>query len=177
MEWRMPGVLRSSIVAAITFAVASTGHAAGVQFIEVPVEGSRQALTGAAWYPCMEPPQEVRLHGLRAAPGVRDCSVAGAELPLVIISHGRNGWYGGHHDTAEALADAGFVVAAINHPDENALNEGIVDELSVAANRPYDSKRLIDFMLRAWPSASHINSDRIGHFGFSRGGYTTLACS
>jgi Platelet-activating factor acetylhydrolase, isoform II len=193
----MSNRFRSSIVAAIAFALTSTAQAAGVQFIEVPAEGTRQALTGAVardnqretptagvssrltryravWYPCMEPPQEVRLRGLRA-PGVKDCPITGSALPLVVISHGRNGGYGGHHDTAEALADGGFVVAAINHPDENAINASIVDEHSVAANRPDDSKRLIDFMLGAWSGASHIDRNRIGHFGFSRGGYTTLA--
>ena len=44
------------------------------------------------------------------------------KLPLIVISHGQDGWFGGHHDTAEALADAGFVVAAINHPGDNALS-------------------------------------------------------
>ena len=52
--------------------------------------------------------------------GVKDCPVTGAKLPLVVFSHGTIGWFGGHHDTAAALADAGFVVAAINHPGDNA---------------------------------------------------------
>ena len=41
------------------------------------------------------------------------------KLPLVVFSHGTAGWFGGHHDTAAALADAGFVVAAINHSGDN----------------------------------------------------------
>jgi predicted dienelactone hydrolase len=40
------------------------------------------------------------------------------KLPLVIVSHGRGGWFGLHHNVEEALADAGFVVAAINHPGD-----------------------------------------------------------
>jgi predicted dienelactone hydrolase len=163
--------LRSSIVAVIAVALVSAAQAAGVQFIAVPTEGGRQALAGAVWYPCSVLPQEIRLRGLRA-PGVKDCPVAGAELPLIVFSHGRNRWYGGHHDTAEALADGGFIVAAINHPDENAVSEGIVDELSAAANRPNDSKRLIDFMLGAWSGSSHIDGNRIGHFGGR--GYETM---
>ena len=46
------------------------------------------------------------------------CPVTGEKLPLIVMSHGRRGWFGGHHDTAAALADAGFVVAALNHPGD-----------------------------------------------------------
>jgi predicted dienelactone hydrolase len=35
-------------------------------------------------------------------------------------------------------------------------------------------KRVIDFMLGAWPDAAKIDPHRIGFFGFSRGGYTGL---
>ena len=42
-------------------------------------------------------------------PGAKDC-------PVIVISHGSGGSFLGHHDTAETLADAGFVVAAISHP-------------------------------------------------------------
>jgi len=89
-------------------------------------------------------------------------------------SHGRTGCYGGHHDTVEVLADGGFVVAAINHPGENAFDRSRVDELSVAAERPVDNKRLLDFMIDGWPDGSKIDR-HLGEFGFSRGGYTALA--
>jgi predicted dienelactone hydrolase len=42
-------------------------------------------------------------------------------------------------------------------------------------DRPVGIKRLIDFMLGAWPSAAKIDRDRSGFFGFSRGGFTGLA--
>jgi predicted dienelactone hydrolase len=45
---------------------------------------------------------------------------------------------------------------------------------SNAITRPTDIKRLIDFMLRAWPDASKLNPERIGFFGHSAGGYTGL---
>ena len=40
--------------------------------------------------------------------------------------------------------------------------------------RPADIKRLVDFMLGTWPEAIRIDRERIGFFGFSRGGYTGL---
>jgi hypothetical protein len=47
-------------------------------------------------------------------------------------------------------------------------------DLSVMVDRPTDIKRLVDFMLGASPAASNIDPERIGFFGFSRGGYTGL---
>lgn len=86
-------------------------------------------LAGAIWYPCSGEPEKVPLgdlavHADFGLMGVKDCPVTGAKLPLVIFSHGRGGWFGQHHDTAEALADAGFIVAAINHPGDTANDLG-----------------------------------------------------
>jgi predicted dienelactone hydrolase len=106
--------------------------------------------------------------------GVKDCPVTGTKLPLIIVSHGRGGWYGGHDDVVEALADAGFVVAAINHPGDNGNDSSQRDSLSVWASRPADMVRLLDFMLNDWKDRAAIDSARIGFFGFSKGGYTGL---
>jgi len=99
--------------------LASPAKAAGIQLLN-----SDPGLLGAIWYPCTAEPEDVPLGDLAASPeirltGVKDCPVRGEKLPLVIFSHGRGGWFTMHHDTAEALADAGFVVAAINHPGDN----------------------------------------------------------
>jgi pimeloyl-ACP methyl ester carboxylesterase len=49
-----------------------------------------------------------------------------------------------------------------------------VDDISIAITRPTDIKRLVDFMLGAWPDAPKVDRERIGLFGHSRGGYTGL---
>jgi len=38
-------------------------------------------------------------------------------------------------------------------------------------------KRLIDYMISAWPEAGRIDPARIGAFGFSSGGFTVLAAA
>jgi predicted dienelactone hydrolase len=106
--------------------------------------------------------------------GVKDCPVTGTKLPLVIVSHGRGGWFGGHDDVVEALADAGFVVAAINHPGDNGSDRSQSDSLSVLASRPADIVRLLDFMLNDWRDRAVIDDAKIGFFGFSAGAYTGL---
>lgn len=95
-------------------------------------------------------------------------------MPLVVVSHGSGGSALGHHDTAAALADGGFVVAAISHPGDNYQDLSRQGQLSAFATRPVDMKRLVDHMLAAWPERDRLDPDRIGFFGFSRGGYTGL---
>src|SRR6516162_832114 len=151
---------------------ATLAKAAGFRFIEVPADTEGPTLKGAM-SPCSEAPGEVDLGNITLS-GVNNCPITGDKLPLVVISHGRGGSFVGHHDTAEILADAGFVTAAINHPGDTTSDMSHSDDLSVFIERPTDIKRLIDFMIGASPAASTIDPDRIGFFGFSRGGYTGL---
>jgi predicted dienelactone hydrolase len=158
--------------AIILCCLGSPALAAGIQLLD-----SDPGLAGAIWYPCAGEPKHVALGGLAVAEdfglmGVKDCPVTGAKLPLIIVSHGRTGWFGANHDTAEALADAGFVVAAINHPGDNGNDSLQHDDLSVFASRPVDMVRLLNFMLHDWKDKAVIDPTRIGFFGFSKGGYT-----
>jgi predicted dienelactone hydrolase len=111
-------------------------HAAGFRTIEVPADGDDPAITGAIWYPCSEPAGEVKLDGLTIA-GTKDCPIEGEHLPLVVISHGNLGAWFDHHDTAAALADAGFVVAAISHRGDNLPTLADAADPSVMFERPY----------------------------------------
>ena len=90
------------------------------------------------WYPCSEPPGEVSL-GRITLPGVKDCPLLGENLPLIVVSHGKRGSFIGHHDTDEMLADAGFIVASINHPGDNFSDPSRSDELSIYVERPTTS--------------------------------------
>lgn len=172
MRW----VMQTAVVASIAWGlVLSTGatHAAGIQPLAVASNDSSPPLSGAVWYPCAAPAATIKL-GPYLLHATRDCPIAGTRLPLIVISHGRTGSFLGHRDTAQALADAGFVVAAISHPGDNAQDSSRTDELSAFVDRPADIKRLVDHMLGAWPHATVIDANRIGLFGFSRGGYTGL---
>lgn len=162
------------VYAVILFCLASHAKAAGIQLLNYS-----PALAGAIWYPCAREPNEVPLGDLAVAAdyglkGVKDCPVTGAKLPLVIVSHGRGGWFGQHHDTMAALADAGFVVAAINHPGDTFSDSSQRDRMSMWASRPTDMIRLLDCMLHDWKDKAVIDPARIGYFGFSLGGFTGL---
>jgi predicted dienelactone hydrolase len=152
----------------------SPARSAGLQLLD-----SDPRIRGAIWTPCAETPQSVALGSLGVTavdslPGVKDCPIKGSKLPLIIFSHGRGGWFGQHHDLNEALADAGFIVAAISHPGDTFGDDAQRESLSVWASRPADIVRLIDFVLKDWKDKASIDPDRIGFFGFSKGGYTGL---
>ncbi len=169
-----PAITRILFVFAILFFLSGTAvSAAGVMNFDIPASPAGPAIRVLVWTPCAEPPQEMDARGATFF-AVPRCPVGGEKLPLIVMSHGRRGWFGGHHDTAAALADAGFVVAALNHPGDTMRDTSGTDSLSVLIERPTDMKRLVDYMLDAWPDASRIDAQRIGLYGFSFGGYTGL---
>ncbi|MBO9654496.1 MAG: prolyl oligopeptidase family serine peptidase [Agrobacterium tumefaciens] len=147
--------------------------AAGLRLVDVPAANGKAAMKAAVWSPCAAAPGEVRI-GPFLLPAVRDCPIPHGKYPLVVISHGFGGTYFSHRDTAAALADAGFIVAAINHPGDNALEMKKAGELSALTSRPADIARVLDHLLAGWSEAGSIDAERIGVFGFSRGGYTAL---
>jgi predicted dienelactone hydrolase len=151
----------------------SPAQAAGLKFIHIPGGQDGPAIDAAMWSPCAHAPEDVQIRAL-TVPASPDCPIAGERLPLVVLSHGYGGWYLGHHDTAEALADSGVVVVAINHPHANYADMSRANGLSALIGRPADIKRTIDFMLTDFPDSAKIDPQRIGFYGFSQGGYTGL---
>ncbi|WP_425991638.1 alpha/beta hydrolase family protein [Brevundimonas sp. TWP2-3-2] len=99
-------------------------------------------------------------------------AVDGSPRPLVVISHGNSGWYRGHSDTAEALTEAGFVVAALTHPGDNFQDQS--RGLRLTGRAPQLSA-LIDYMTGTWVGPVEIDDTRIGAFGFSAGGFTVAS--
>lgn len=153
---------------------ASLSQAAGLQSVVVPATAQEPEIKVLVWTPCDTPASELTM-GPYVLTATRDCVVQGRSLPLVVISHGDSGTYLGHHDTAVALADAGFVVAALLHPGNNFMDNDMRQQLPIFEQRPRHVSRTIDFLTTQWPSKAQLDPQRIGVFGFSRGGYTALA--
>ncbi len=100
--------------------------------------------------------------------------VSGSRHPLIVMSHGTGGMALNSYDTAIALADAGFVVAALTHTGNNYRDQSTAFTQQNFVNRVRHVGRVIDFMLGAWAGKGSINPDRIGVFGHSAGGATAL---
>ena len=120
----------SFVLAFVLYLASSSAQAAGFKFVEIPGDSQLQALKGAVWYPCAQPARNLKLGPYDLAVA-KDCPITGEKLPLVVISHGRGGSFLGHHDTAETLADAGFIVIGVNHPGDNAMDKSRMNDFSV----------------------------------------------
>ena len=157
---------------ALSLFAAGAAHAAGFQRLNLPMDMNGPALQGGLWYPCAAPAGEVKIGRVTLA-ATPDCPMTEGAKPLIVISHGSAGSFLGHHDTAAALADAGFVVAAVNHVGDNAVDRSRQGYLSIFSTRPREVRRLVDYLTSAWPNKAQLDG-RVGFFGFSRGGYTGL---
>lgn len=144
-------------------------QAAGFQLVDTK-GATHQPMQVAIWYPSAALPAETSM-GLGFQNVAAGGKIEGRSLPLVIISHGTGGSAFSHFDTALALADAGFVVAAVAHPGDNHADQS---KSVFVLNRPEHVKRAIDYMLAEWPDHDHIDARRVGIFGFSAGGFTAL---
>jgi predicted dienelactone hydrolase len=174
----LPGTgtsLLSRFAAALLFSgAAQLAAAAGVSTTIVPAAGQDRSLEVLVWSPCALAPPDLRM-GPYSVRAVKDCPVLGRSLPLVVFSHGQGGTRLGHHDTASALADAGFIVASFNHPGDTFGDDSAASEVGIFESRPADVSRVITHMLEQWKDRQLVDAQSVGAFGFSRGGYTALA--
>lgn len=142
--------------------------AAGYEHLVTP-EGTEIGV----WYPASGTPTRQRL-GLYQQDVVAGGKIDQGRHPLIVISHGTGGDFAGHVDTAEALAQAGFIVAALTHPGDNWRDNSRATQIE---DRPRALGALISFMTGAWRGHDAIDARRIGAFGFSSGGFTVLAAA
>jgi predicted dienelactone hydrolase len=158
-------------LAALLLAVSPAG-AVGFAFGSAP-NPDDQAIEIAIWYP-----SDATTTSQPLGPFTQDVAlngpVAGDALPLVLISHGTGGGAAMHYDTALALAEAGFVVVALNHTGDNVNDRKYSFTPRNFIDRPKHVSRVIDFMLNSWDGRDHIDAGRIGMFGHSAGGATAL---
>ncbi|HYL62272.1 MAG TPA: peptidase [Candidatus Methylomirabilis sp.] len=142
------------------------------------------ALSTVVWYPAtakaveqpilMGPPDK---QVLIAGSAAQDASLAGppsAKFPLIALSHGTGGsalsmgWLG------TALASHGYIVAAVNHPGNNAVESYTALGFSIWWERARDLSVVIDNMLTDSTFGGRIDAARIAATGFSLGGYTMI---
>ncbi len=163
--------MRRVIPACLALLLTSVAQASvGFQTLSIPQDAG-EPLKLSLWYPSDATPAETRV-GLFMQTVAANAPPAGASLPLVLISHGTGGSRESHADTALALAQAGFVVGAVEHPGDNYRDQ------SGAANIEQRSATLVtvvDHLVESWNYRTVLDAGRIGAFGFSAGGFSVLA--
>ena len=151
---------------------AGVAAAAGMQTASAPNPKGGQ-IQLVIWYPSQAEPFDFAM-GPFTPHVAMGAAVAGEHLPLVVISHGTGGANLTHFDTATALADAGFVVVALQHPGDNYQDSGTAFSAQNFLNRPRQVSAVLDFMLKDWAGHAAIDPQRIGMLGHSAGGATGL---
>lgn len=140
-------------------------------------------LSGIVWYPAetgadakdqyIGPPDAPLFYAGRAA---KDATLAPAfgKFPLIALSHGTGGsalqmaWLGTY------LAARGYIVAAVNHPGNNAVSGYTTQGFIEGWERARDISTVINDMLGDLRFGAKIDPDRVGAAGFSYGGYTMM---
>lgn len=162
-------------VGLLSWGAALGAQAAGLRTLDVPAErdGPGRAFKAVVWSPCAQAASALSL-GPFMVQAARDCPLPPGAHPLVLISHGHAASALSHHDTAQALADGGFIVAALNHPGDTATDMRHGGDMEALQRRPADVRRLLDHLLQHPGLMEHVDAQRVGFFGFSRGGFTGL---
>jgi predicted dienelactone hydrolase len=141
------------------------------------------ALVTDIWYPA-DPAavEQMQWIGSADAPFAKGAKAAldaalvpGAEkFPIVLLSHGIGGssammaWFGA------ALTSHGFIVAAANHPGNNALEDYTIPGAVFWGQRAHDLSALLDLLLADPTFGPRIDPKRVGAAGFSLGGLTVI---
>lgn len=114
---------------------------------------------------------------------VENAQVAGgARHPLVIVSHGYNGWDSFMTWLTENLATKGYIVVAIDHADQRAISgpELGISFGNVLINRAADQRAVINQLTtraadRKDTLGQVIDANNIALVGYSMGGFGALA--
>lgn len=132
-------------------------------------------LTVELWYPT----PATAAPDNKFQPFVREITVTGAPIsagkhPLVLLSHGTGGSRTSLEWLADALVNAGYMVAAVDHWGNTTDNKIAIDFMT-PWERPKDISYILTCMLKDKELNAAIDKKRIGAAGFSIGGYTILA--
>ena len=161
------------VLAGVVLATATTpSHPVGVRQVMVADPG-HPSIPVVLFYPTSDRPRLI-LASTGAIRLAKGGALTGDRLPVVLMSHGTGGAPFSHMDTAVALAEAGYVVAAPQHPGDNVSDDSAVGTPRWIEDRARQVVRVNDFLLTTWDGRSHLDPARLGLFGFSAGGTTAL---
>jgi len=141
------------------------------------------SLQEIVWYPAdsgaepkpqlFGPPGAALFAGGDAAPDAK-LAASPAKFPLILLSHGTGGTAEAMAWLGTALAARGYVVAAVNHPGNNARAPYTVPGFTLWWKRAQDLTVVASDLLADDEFGPRIDPRRIGAAGFSLGGYTVI---
>jgi predicted dienelactone hydrolase len=136
------------------------------------------------WYPATADSKEAPITvGPPSAPlfdvgsASADAGIADGRFPTLLLSHGNGGsarmmgWFG------IAMARAGYLVIAVDHPGNNGMDPMTVAGSTLLWERAEDLKAALKAVLADGALAPHVDTARLGVAGFSAGGFAALAAA
>lgn len=144
----------------------------------------RDSVRYTVWYPARSGARETALTiGPPGAPlfevgtAAADAAIAKGRWPVLLLSHGNGGsarmmgWFG------TAMARAGYVVIAVDHPGNNGMDPMTEAGSILMWNRVDDLAAALAAVQADPALATDIDSTRLGIAGYSAGGFTALVAA
>ena len=180
------------------YSLADRTRISGIGALTGSVDDSERVLKVRFWYPANAPEsgtQPARYTRTLTPTGQPEVAIASqgiafsdaaplaeGNFPLVLMSHGFNGWDTQFSNLGEHIASRGYVVASINHADApiEGVTDFLVSFLNVLTDRTQDQRQVLELIISSAddgsaPAAELIDSGTVGLIGYSMGGYGALA--
>ncbi|QMU29509.1 alpha/beta hydrolase family protein [Adhaeribacter radiodurans] len=159
----------------VTFAQSNRVTYIGQRTLPLNDPTRNRPLVTEVWYPTTD---SVQKSDKVFSPFIRQYTVRNGRLPtgkypLILLSHGTGGGRLTLEWLAQALAQSGFIVAAVDHWGNTFYNK-IPLEFLKPWERPQDISFALTALLQNIEFCKIINPQKIGAAGFSIGGYTVL---
>ncbi|MFJ2280711.1 alpha/beta hydrolase family protein [Pseudomonas sp. NPDC087803] len=161
------------LIGLCTSAVAET-HPVGFHTSTLP--DPQRPLEMAVWYPSTSTATAQVIDNnpvFVSTSAVRDAPPTAGEHPLVVLSHGYRGNWSNQMWLANALADQGYIVAAVNHPG-STTHDRSPQAAAQLWQRPVDLRRAIEAVVAQPGKFGAVAPQRIAVVGHSLGGWTAL---
>ena len=158
-----------AVLIGFVLGVSAAAHAAG--FREFSTKGAQMGV----WYPSDAPTTSQRM-GPFDVQVARDAPIRKGTYEVVLFSHGNGGRYRNHYLTAQALADAGFVVVAPQHEADYLVGgrktAQALDHRYLELRKALTAVRTDPQFLRAQLASAPVHG-----VGYSLGGATIMLAS
>ena len=156
----------------------AVGYRSDTMAYTVDGDNEQRSLRVALWYPSNDSSgTDIKYQDIFAAPNVwKDADTVAGPHPVMIYSHGHQGYAEASGRLMAHFASHGWMVAAPDHTD-NTTWDGPQRSTEIYYQRPLDISATLDYLgnLPASDPLSGNKTDEVIALGHSFGGYTTFA--
>lgn len=172
----MKTALSALLLICVTTSALADTNALGFQSITLPDPHNERPLEMVVWYPSTSTAAPELIADdvvFVGASAVRNAPPTAGEHPLVVLSHGYRGNWGNQTWLASALAQHGYIVAAVNHPGTTTHDRNPTAAAQLW-QRPIDLHRAIEAVATQPEKFGAVSKRQIAVVGHSLGGWTAM---